>query len=292
MSSSSSKKRKSCHSCGCDTKHASELEQETKLKRHRAVAANVHKIAIFSPTIPIFVGAKKQVLYAQKNLLTLHSGYFKDLFANQDGGEEGGKIILPSVSPLCFADFVAWLSTGTPLPLNLLNPGRASCWELGNFLRAPAYQNMCMQRSRNWAMSQGVIWPEAKVVQVIFETCGKGTKIRKFAAHSVAYKKPFEKFEEGSQECLEWNELLQKLPDLAVEIAKVAGKDWFGQTPWDDPYWGAYLEEEVDLDSEWDKQILLSRSLEDIREAATKERCAESRIELDHLERKKPNDKS
>ncbi|CZR61766.1 uncharacterized protein PAC_11663 [Phialocephala subalpina] len=258
MSSSSSKKRKGCIRCGCDSDHASELEEEWKLKQHRTVAA---KIAMFSPTISIFVGTKKQVFQAQKDLLTLHSHYFKDLFC-------------------------------TYMSLIKPRPGLVECWELGNFLRAPAYQNMCMYRTQKYAMDSGASWPRIHDVQTIHEICGKGSKMRKFAAHSVASKKPFESCEEGSQECLEWTKLLQDWPDLAVEIAKVTGKDWFGENPWDDEFLRAYLEDEPDLEVEWDKQILASRSLEDIREAATKEKCTGSMIELDHLERNKPRKKS
>jgi hypothetical protein len=161
-------------------------------------------------------------------------------------------------------------------------------WGLGRLLEAPAFQNWCMDTVREYCKMPDREWPVLEVVDAIYKTSCKDSKFRKFAAHSMARESPFEKYEEGSEMYKSWNTLLKNSPDLGIDIALVAGKEWNGIYPWDDEHRQAYLEDEVDLDQRWEYQILAARSIEEIKVAA-KSNCIRSILELAHIERKKGN---
>ncbi|CZR66090.1 uncharacterized protein PAC_15991 [Phialocephala subalpina] len=274
--------------CGEDADHATQLEcdRDRKLKLHRSITA---KITPFCPTIPIFVGADKQLFNVQKELLTLHSGYFKNQFKNQEEDDEEKPILLPTVKPPLFADFVAWMYTATFLKLdNDAFGGGAQTdhlWGLGSFLRAPAFQNFCMDDCREYCKDPNNPWPVLSYIELMYKIGDKGSKLRLFAAHSVLRRHPLKSFEKGSEEYKAWEGLFEEWPDLLRDMNKAAVKKWNGAFPWDDELRDEYMEKEGELDVQWEEQIL-GRGLENIKRDS-KEKCVRSIVELDHLQRKK-----
>jgi hypothetical protein len=85
------------------------------------------------------------MFHIQKDLLALHSGYFKDRLAEigQYGEQE---ISLPGIDASEFAEFACWLLGYRFMPVNNVVPhadmnildGRL--WQLGALLRAPGLQ--------------------------------------------------------------------------------------------------------------------------------------------------------
>jgi hypothetical protein len=196
------------------------------------------------------------------------------------------------VKPASFAEFVSWLNIGWCLDFkDYLHDGieAGHAWALGELLEAPAFQNWCMDTFREHCKKPKKEWPAVEKIRVIYETSTKDSKLRKFAAHSMACKNPFEQYMEGSEMYKAWNTLLEDSPEIAQDIVRGAGKKWNGTFPWDDEHRQAYLEDEVDLEQLWEKQILAARSIEDVK-AAAQRNCIRSKIELAHLERKKEND--
>ncbi|EPE33204.1 hypothetical protein GLAREA_06216 [Glarea lozoyensis ATCC 20868] len=109
--------------------------------------------------------------------------------------------------------------------------------------------------------------------------------LEKFLAHVTAHQSPFESCAEGSEEFQSWLKLLKSHPQFAIDMAISAGKNWNGTKPWDEEHRSAYTEEELDLNEIFAQQILERREEEEI-EAAAKQHCIRSLIELQHLNRK------
>lgn len=157
---------------------------------------------------------------------------------------------------------------------------------MGHYLRAPAFQNVCIDPIhvdyRNLRSNQQI-----NCCSYVYKKIGEGTKLRKLMAHSTARLGPLQKFMEGSEEHTMWKNLLRELPELAFDMAAMAGRGWNDTWPGDDEYRSEYLEDELPLEDQWESQILKARNIDEIRLAA-KDGCVWSMIELDHLERKKP----
>lgn len=101
-----------------------------------------------------------------------------------------------------------------------------------------------------------------------FKLTSRGSNLRKYAAHSMAWKSPFGIYKEGSEEYKSWNNLLKKYPNLAVDISRVAGKQWNGTKPCDDGHRATDMEEEGSLDERWERMILERMTQEEIETAA------------------------
>lgn len=235
----------------------------------------------FSPVVSLSIRPKKAIFTTQKDVLILHSDFFRDQFTILG---EDAKIALPEAEPLAFLDYLSWIYTGEFVHLHKLNQHMTiqECYELGTLLRAPAYQNAVMDICRD--MQSSLQLSQDSTVETTFLTCRKGSKLRKFVAHCIARDSPFEKYKEDSNEYKKWTALLQKWPDLSLEIATIAGKKWNSTYPWYDGHRAAYVEHEEDLGEQRDKQILLSRDIDEIRRAA-EDGCMQSMVELDHLKR-------
>lgn len=161
-------------------------------------------------------------------------------------------------------------------------------WGVGEHLRAPAFQNTCIDSLRRHYRTHNIGKAEPHTFGTVYRDFREGTKIRKLFSHVAARLGPLQRYKEGSEEHTEWVALFREQPELVFDIATMAGKDWQDTYPGDDEYRSLYLEEEVSLEDKWEKQILAFRNIDAIK-AKAKERCVWSMIELDHLERKKPN---
>jgi hypothetical protein len=98
-------------------------------------------------------------------------------------------------------------------------------------------------------------------------------------------KNPFSTLSEGSEEIKYWIELLDKLPDLAYDMA-VGSKAWDTTQPWQDIHRDQYTEKEAPVEERWDMLILGSRTMKEVQATAA-DGCRKSKIELAHLERGK-----
>ncbi|KUJ07535.1 uncharacterized protein LY89DRAFT_631082 [Mollisia scopiformis] len=285
---SSSKKRKTGGDGVAGLSPTSILEPKAKIELSRPEKLEFHcsmpaKIAPFCPTILISVGSSKQIFTVPRDLLTLHSGYFKELFASPREDEDE-KIALPLLSPMDFGNFVSWIYIGRTLSAATASATRF--WVVGEFLSAPAFQNWCIDIYRNKLLLAANRSPHRDNVRLAYEKSGKGSKLRKFLAHCSARLGPLESHAEGSDQHTAWKVLFQEFPDLTYDIAAIAGKDWKGTMPWDDEHRALYVEDEIPLENQWESQILLARDKDAIKEAASTG-CVCSIIELDHLERNK-----
>jgi hypothetical protein len=105
----------------------------------------IRKISPFSKTILILVGANRHIFHVQKDLLALHSGYFKDRLAEiEQYGEQ--EISLPGIDASGFAEFACWLLGYSFMPANNvvlhadMNILDERFWQLGAFLRASGFR--------------------------------------------------------------------------------------------------------------------------------------------------------
>jgi len=79
---------------------------------------------------------------------------------------------------------------------DLLNVGERS-WALGQFLRAPGFQNFALDGFRTYCQTPNNPWPLVETVRLVCQLTGRDSKLRKFMAHSVAHKNPFDENSEG-----------------------------------------------------------------------------------------------
>lgn len=251
----------------------------------------LHRLCPWSEKVPISVGVDQKTFYVDKFLLNLRSGLFGNKFSEIDELENKQKpLSLPTVDPAMFAEFVCWMSYGTFMPFEAEVTHSdtihfsASAWLLGHFLEAPCFQNFVIwEEFRDYGQSPAFRRPSLQIVRSVYELTEKGSKLRRFAADSVAAKNPFKKYSEEDQEYDAWCKLFKEFPELGLDVAQAAGKN-NDKYPWDDENIGEYMEEEVDPDQSWDELILKARTQEEIEEDAWNG-CIRSKIELDHLNR-------
>jgi BTB/POZ domain len=235
--------------------------------------------------ITVFVTLNEHAFHANKTLLALHSGYFRDKLAEIEHQEEQ-KISLPEVNASQFAEFTCWARSYRWVPASI--HGHLSClgeryWQLGSFLKAPGFQNSAMDDVRTWCKgTTNEKWPACQDIDLIYRLTNHGAKLRKFAAASIAYRDPFEKHTEGEEKYKAWEELFKNWPALKADVAEAAEEDWSDTNPWDDENRERYMEKEISLNQLWEEHILARRTIDQIKEAA-KDGCPRSMIELDHV---------
>ncbi|KAF4626063.1 hypothetical protein G7Y89_g12100 [Cudoniella acicularis] len=262
-----------CYFCAKDTSSKGKLRDVQKIKaifaeKHRAITAQV---IIYSETVEVFAGTEqKQTFVVHKDLLTLHSTYFSNLFS--DKGLDMDKKISITVKPSLFADFVSWIYMGKFLKVenNALEGGTAvnKLWELGRFFRAPAFQNFCMDDCRNYRKASETDpeqpWQFIEGIELMYSLTPPGSLLRSLAVQSLSYKNPLQENEKGSPDWKKWKSLLTGtrpdddiwVKELQRDFALEAGKDWDEIPPWDDQRSGDYMEEATPLEERWDAQIL------------------------------------
>jgi len=69
-------------------------------------------------------------------------------------------------------------------------------------------------------------WPSIAQIDAIYSEMGKESLLRKFASNCMAFNIPFKKFVEESKEYGEWQAVLEKHQDLAVDVVCAYGKVW------------------------------------------------------------------
>ncbi|CZR61647.1 uncharacterized protein PAC_11544 [Phialocephala subalpina] len=246
----------------------------------------MQRITVGGKIICIFMVKDKQGFTVHKDLLALHSGYFRNRFRD---AEEDEKFELQDFKAATFADFHAWLYSGIFLDAKDLVTSMSSqeTWALGSFLKAPAYQNHCMDLMRNDFRSHYGTTRDYKRVLIediesAYNHTSKGSLLRVFMVDLVCSKDVWGTLPKGSTEQKEWEALSENNTDFKRDTLTRLPQPWLGTFPWDEQYREGYLEDEERLDETWEKLILASRSLSDIEEAA---RTGEvkSIIELAHL---------
>jgi hypothetical protein len=201
------------------------------------------RVIIYSETVEIFVGKEKETVNVHKDLLTLHSMYFTDLFNEKDS--DADRKIEISAKPSLFADFISWVYTGEFLKVeNNALAGETSVddlWALGRFFRAPAFQNFCMDDCRSYCKASETDdmqpWPFIQGIKQMYSLTRPEAKLRKLAIHSLSYKNPLQENKKGSLAWKEWKSLLTAhvseedepwLQEIQVDFVEEVGKDWDG----------------------------------------------------------------
>jgi hypothetical protein len=140
--------------CQYDVSHESAVECERDLKSttpcNIAKKQNTPSLQLFlSLPVPYSLVAgflpsagRFQFLSAQKDLLALHSGYFKAKLAENEQ-HEIQEVSLPNIDASEFAEFACWLLGYSFMPVNNvvlhadMNILNGRLWQLGAFLRVP-----------------------------------------------------------------------------------------------------------------------------------------------------------
>ncbi|KAE9370930.1 hypothetical protein N431DRAFT_468935 [Stipitochalara longipes BDJ] len=286
--------------CRCDEDYAHtsvlECEREQRLIIHRNIVA---KASPWSEKIPISVGANQKTFYVDRFLLNLHSGLFRNKFADLEvlHADEQKQFSLPTVDPAMFTEFVCWMTHTRLMPFeaevihsNTRHFG-VNAWLLGRYLEAPGFQNFIIWedwRIRCHDENAANPWPSVKSVRFVYGLRDQDTKIKRFMVDLVASKNPFEKYGEEDPEYTWWSDLFKELPELGLDVARSSAKK-SNALPWDDARIGGYMEEELDLNQVWKEQMLKDRDLAEIEEDA-QNGCIRSIIELDHINREKSLD--
>lgn len=131
-------------------------------------------------------------------------------------------------------------------------------------------------------------WPLVKKgiddMRIAYQLGDKDSILREYSTSCVVCHNPFVHYAPGSIEHRAWSDLFEELPDLALDVARAAGKAWSGAYAWDDQHRNLFMVEEPALGQLWEEHILRTRSREEI-EAAAGKGCVRSLIELDHVSR-------
>jgi hypothetical protein len=155
--------------------------------------------------LPVFLTPRRAFPRSEKVRIAVgsnHQTFHVDKFTDLED-EEDQKLSLPSVNPALFTEFVCWMKSGRFMPVpseimhsDLLNVGERS-WALGQFLRAPGFQNFALDSFRTYCQTPDNPWPLVETVRLVCQLTGRDSKLRKFMAHSVACKNPFDEYSEG-----------------------------------------------------------------------------------------------
>jgi len=170
-----------------------------------------------------------------QDLLALHSTYFDQVFRDDE--------VLTEIEalPCVFADFVSWMYSGW-LNENKGIEARGSIpelWKLGHNLKAPDFQNFCMDFFRDscgcldndgntsWCIS-------LRDIELIYTKTPKKSPLRKFAADCLSYKDPRTHLNSDSEDWKAWQELLTEpskpkaswVEELRWDRGRAAKKFW------------------------------------------------------------------
>ncbi|KAG4419146.1 hypothetical protein IFR04_007742 [Cadophora malorum] len=280
--------------CDCEDEDHDDQKECNEATRRETSKSITAKIVPFSKMATVLVGPEKQPFSVPQDLLTLHSTFFRRHFGRADQN-----IVLPTVDSVLFANFVAWLYL-LELPWEpddgiYVDDGDAAntvldrAWALGSFLGAPSYQNTQMKDYQEHCRGSSCDWPDILSITAIYKVTSAGSKLRNFAADSMASQSPFKRHASESPEFTERNNLLLQCSELSLDVIHAGAKEWGGAFPWDDDNLDAYMKDETLLDQAWEEQILEKRGIEEIRKEA-KKKCFRSMFELAHLERNKSKD--
>jgi len=236
--------------------------------------------------IELFVGEEKRTFAAHKNLLVLHSEYLRNILLDPDADH---KILLPQFDSTTFAKFLSYLYSGE------FNDGYAlatrmcgeETWMLGQFLRAPHFQNYSMYGIITEVKNEPNHFMYVNTIEAVYRITRASCNLRRFYAECIAAKNPLQEHPEGSKEHSDWRSLFERNSHLRNDLAIANGKKWNGTFPWDDKFRQSYMEETIPLEEIWDTQILSEdKSKAEIKKAAEAGDFL-SKIKLAHLDRKK-----
>jgi len=222
------------------------------------------RIVCYSDTVIVFVGNDEQTFNVHKDLLCLHSTYFR----NWLHGTEDTKLCLPGVEPLCFADFTSWIYSGAVLKtgksgerFSNLQSSPEKLYYLGTFLKAPAFCNYVIDSLRHMSRTQPNHRISPQNVREAYRLSRDGSLLRIYSADLLNLKNPFKILEEGSDGWKEWKALFRELPDLMNDMITQARRTWEESYPWSPEHRKLYMEVEDDtLETKWRKHILSERS--------------------------------
>lgn len=192
--------------------------------------------------ILVLCGSENKAIHVYQDLIAIHSEYFhKQLDAQTDNDF---KISLSHIKPAQFANYVGWLHTRNfSLFFNQdIKDQGEGMWKLGRKLGDERFQNWCMDSIRRYARHchrrpDGVQWPSLEEAELIYKITAKGSVLRKFVADVLACNNELRKVELQEQ----WLALLDRHPELSVDIHRAELRDLKGTQPWDAEHRMSYM---------------------------------------------------
>lgn len=253
-------------------------------------------------------GPESQTFIVHRDLLILHSTYFRNIFAPEP---EIKQEPIPNPKPLSqvaqrranllaqaileldfvefsrleFAKFISWLNIGTtffPYESSNPRPDWVRLWSLGQKLISPGFQNAIMNSfCTHLADPTNNPRPSPSLISLIYDLTSKGSKLRKLAAAWLAFKSPLDRPDISKDEYNQWLKLYSKKNEISLDIV-MEGQKWQKARPWDVSYrWEFFVEEET-VTKAWGKMILQKRTEDEIKKSADCG-CSRSMLELSHL---------
>ncbi|KAH7410580.1 hypothetical protein BKA64DRAFT_741252 [Cadophora sp. MPI-SDFR-AT-0126] len=219
----SSRKRKAVarSNCLCEDEHYYSQRECDEHVKHQLPITITPRVRPFSETVTMLVGSGKQKFSLHKDLLGLPST------------QDDQKMALPDVDPGNFAVFVAWMykmTLPTPGIGAIMNDSHLLLvrqWVLGSKLLAPRFQNDIFIHYQNFSRHHTTsAWPDIDSVRAIHSLTLAGSKLRKFAADSVATNPPFKEHRPGSSAFVDWNHLFKEYPEMSLDIVNADGTEW------------------------------------------------------------------
>jgi len=250
------------------------------------------RILFDSPQVQVICGAERKIFHVCRDLLAIHSQYFRLKIRTVDNDTGDYKISLRDVKPNLFANYVAWLHTRNTTVgfMQVREEEMEALWALGQTLSDARFQNWVMDNLRNEASKAlgeraykvyNRRWPEIQEVELVYHLTERGSALRKLAADVLACANPLHDQDIETQE--EWAACLERQPAISLDILKAGGRNWNGTNPWDDEHRASYMVPFVPLEQRWEEQILMERPREEI-ELAAEGGCTRSRIQLQLLD--------
>lgn len=200
-----------------------------------------------------------------EDLITIHISYLTRTMVNIGKSSQTLRELTlpPWVNYKDFAILVSWMYTGTLSLAKTTSPSSrythchlANLWMLGHNLTIPAFQNTVMDHvkklcAENQTGDVNCAWPSLLQAEEIYQRTNVGTKLRAFTSAALAFKRPVEKMEEGSEEWRKYFNMWMRTPALFADLVKA---NLGAGCPWDDhssKLW-MVVDEDLSLKEKWE----------------------------------------
>jgi len=252
---------------------------------------------VSSPVVSIVIGLEKRTFLLHRDLLTVHSDFFRKIFDPTLNAAVTPHLILTTINPSQFMNFVIWLQSGTinstispevmrPEKMITLEDEYEGLWAMGEKIHAVGFQNYCMKKILCFGEKKEV-WPTTDVAQFAYQHTKKGSALRRLMADLLGRYNPMKICVAGSKEWNEWHSTYKKYPELSIDMLCVAGNQLDKKIPvWNDEWKERFMETEICLEDRWAMQILANETLQMVKKMANTG-CVKSMLEFKHLESRK-----
>jgi hypothetical protein len=132
-----------------------------------------NSIVVCSPVIGVSVGTEGKIVAVPKELLTMYSDYFRNIYFPTNNLPLDTEIQLHMISPHQVANFIIWLHSGVvdnEISPEVMPEDRSvtladeyeGLWIVGEMLQAKAFQNYCMKKILQYGEGKSH-WPTPEV---------------------------------------------------------------------------------------------------------------------------------